>query len=249
MGDATPADPPLTGDVCGAWAQVDALADDVRELHGDALWCSILATASDVLWSATGRRWRNVSISETVQVYGLPCVPWGGYLATSAVGYGYGYNTGLRGARLYRDEIPRALRLPRDDVTAVTAVTLNGEALDDWELHGNWLARLDRFGWHRDTDITYSYGKPRPAPGELATITLASEIGRWMAGKGCQLPQRVQSVTRQGVSFAVLDDLKFLDDGLTGIASVDMWITSVNPSHQRRNALSWSPDRLPVRRP
>lgn len=229
MGDMIPADSPLTDGECAAWAQPDALPADVRELHTDELWCSVLATASDVLWAATGRRWRNVSITETIEMAGDRCVP-------------------LPGPHSRRAHVMGSIRLPRDDVTAVTSVTIGGVLFADWQLDGNWLIRTDARGWSRNTVVSYTFGRMRPAGGELAVLTLATEIGRWMAGKSCQLPQRVQSVTRQGITYAMLDDLSFLDQGLTGIAGVDLWIKSVNPGGNRQQAVSWSPDRISVRR-
>ena len=43
----------------------------------------------------------------------------------------------------------------------------------------------------------------------------------------CELPQRVQSVTRQGVSVTVLDQFEDLDEGRTGIWLIDSWVASV----------------------
>jgi hypothetical protein len=44
--------------------------------------------------------------------------------------------------------------------------------------------------------------------------------------KGCRLPKRVQTVTRQNVTLAVLDPLTLFKDGMTGLAEVDLWVAA-----------------------
>jgi hypothetical protein len=45
--------------------------------------------------------------------------------------------------------------------------------------------------------------------------------------KACQLPDRIQSVSRQGVSWTMLDPMDFLDKKLTGVGRLDTWLTTV----------------------
>lgn len=56
---------------------------------------------------------------------------------------------------------------------------------------------------------------------------LAEEYLKAREGKPCQLPERISSVTRQGMSWTILDPQDFLTDGLTGIAQVDHWLSVV----------------------
>lgn len=143
---------------------------------------------------------------------------------------------------------PVSVRLPHDDVTAVTAVTLDSDLFTGWRLDGAWLTRTDGEGWPMCGErarVGYTYGSPPPQAGVLACVELAVELGRATAttpDKPCQLPKRVQSITRQGISFAALDDMEFLDRGLTGLYTVDLWIKSVNPAGRRQRAQVWSPD-------
>lgn len=59
-------------------------------------------------------------------------------------------------------------------------------------------------------------------------LKLAWEFWKSSQGKSCALPERVTNVTREGVAWTILDPLDFLDKGLTGIGSVDQWISRVN---------------------
>lgn len=63
-----------------------------------------------------------------------------------------------------------------------------------------------------------------PAGADLAAQRLAEEYLLAYRGKECSLPERVTNISRQGVSWTILDPQDFLQDGLTGIAPVDQWL-------------------------
>lgn len=70
---------------------------------------------------------------------------------------------------------------------------------------------------------------PNLPPGAArVTRKLALEFWKSGAGRPCSLPERITSVTRQDVTWITLDPLDFLDKGLTGIGSVDQWISAAN---------------------
>jgi hypothetical protein len=239
-----PADPPLTDGVCDAWVQLAELPADVQELFVAGTWCSILGFASDILFAASGRRWRNRSMTETVTLDppDVGCAP----VLWPASDYRFGYGWPI----LTRPGQPHRVRLPRPDVTAVSSVVLDGDAFTAWRLDGNWLVRTDRRGWPMvsSTLITYAYGRPVPAGGRLAAIALATELGKAFAGKACALPSRVTSVTRQGVTFTALESLEVLKEDLVGIHSVDLWLRKVNPGRVTQGGSVWSPDMVEARR-
>lgn len=96
-------------------------------------------------------------------------------------------------------------------------------------------------------EISYSRGIPVPEGGQLAAGVLANEFAKAACGaKDCQLPQRIQSITRQGVSVAVLDAFDDIDTGHTGIWIVDSWVASVTKSPATSRV--YSPD-IPRSRP
>ena len=52
----------------------------------------------------------------------------------------------------------------------------------------------------------------------------------------CQLPERVTSITREGISMSMLDPQTFLDKGLTGLIKVDEWLASYAVGNIRMRA-------------
>jgi hypothetical protein len=74
---------------------------------------------------------------------------------------------------------------------------------------------------------TWAYGRPIPAGGRAAARMFATEIGKLcVADKTCQIPQRVTSVNREGMSFTILDSMKMIEEGRTGLALVDLWLVA-----------------------
>lgn len=246
----------------GVWATLEDLPVAVAELHSATEWFQILATATDVLWASSGRRWRGEQPPVTVALRAAPPRPgeagwpyhrsWGQCSCYGGVGYSGGgaliptWVTSDRDRGGHHD--PAAIRLPHPDVTAVTSVTVDGLPFVTWRLDGAWLSRTDGNGWPMCGDrasATYSYGRTPPAGGVAACVALASELGRALSSdpdQPCALPQRVQQITRQGITFSDVDDLAFLDKGLTGLLPVDLWLRSVNPYGRAQAGQVWSPD-------
>jgi len=120
------------------------------------------------------------------------------------------------------------------DVT-VDGVTLAPSA---YTIRGRrWLVRLDgqvwtQTGWNFAQDpagfrVSWAYGRVPPAAGKAAAAKLASEIAKRCVGdKTCQLPQRVTSINREGVTFTVIDPMRMLDEGKTGVYEIDLWLMS-----------------------
>lgn len=244
---------PVSG--CSAWAAYEDLPTAVAELHTTEGWCSYLAMATDILWSATGRRWRGEVLTDTVSLRAAPPRAgegsWPYHPSWGRCPCYTGVSADLRprwALGLPQHAAPAAVRLPRPDVTAVLSVTVDGAAFTGWALDGSWLARTDGPPWPvcRDrTSVTYRFGRTPPDAGKAACVELASELGRAAStspDRPCQLPKRVASITRQGITFAALDDMAFLDKGLTGLYTVDTWIRSVNPKGRTQEATVWSPD-------
>jgi hypothetical protein len=135
-----------------------------------------------------------------------------------------------------------SIRLP-GPVSSVTEVQIDGVVLDPsaYRLDGARLVRTDGIRWPNCQDmsidppadgtwtVAYERGLAVPTGGQVAAGILASELAKAAcADSSCKLPQRLQTVTRQGVTMALLDDFKgSLDQGYTGIWVVDSWIASV----------------------
>jgi hypothetical protein len=140
-------------------------------------------------------------------------------------------------------------------------VQIDGEVLDPSAYrvdNGRLLVRQDGGRWPTCQDmgaalgeddtwgITYDKGYPVPAGGQIAAGLLANELAKAACNdRSCGLPQRVQTVTRQGVTIAVLDAFDDIDEGHTGIWLIDSWVASVVRRPRRMRVLS--PDRMPPR--
>lgn len=155
-----------------------------------------------------------------------------------------------------------SLELP-GPVHSITEVLIDGAVLpaSAYVLRGGVLYRIDGEAWPlcnsdagdpTDPDsgawsITYERGYEVPTGGQLAAYTLACEIAKDLCGDNdCQLPARLQSISRQGVSIEVMDGFEDLEKGRTGIWSIDAWIASETAARVSRPQV-FSPDIEPGR--
>jgi len=93
------------------------------------------------------------------------------------------------------------------------------------------------------TEVVYVWGVPPPAIGKLAALAFADQFVKAVECPGeCTLPERITSVSRQGVSFQVFDPQDFIDNGRTGIYAVDVFLKTVNPDRAQKRARVFSPD-------
>lgn len=100
-----------------------------------------------------------------------------------------------------------------------------------------------------NVEVTYTYGSPPPVAGKAAARILATELVKLYEGDDtCALPQRVTSVSRQGVSYTVLDSQDFIDDLRTGVYAVDLFLKTANPDKARARSRVFSPDTPRARR-
>ena len=85
--------------------------------------------------------------------------------------------------------------------------------------------------------------------GRAAARLFAVELVKYYEGdETCALPQRVTSVNRQGVSYTILDQQSFIDDGKTGLYTIDLFLKTANPDKARARARVFSPDTPRARR-
>lgn len=175
-------------------------------------------------------------------------------------GQWYNLDCGCAGRCSCSEEGPAALRLP-GPVVSVSSVRIDGEVLDPSKyqvLYNRVLVRTDGGVWpacqnlQADADepntfeITYRRGVPVPTGGQIAAGVLACELAKAACqDSSCQLPQRIQTLTRQGVTIGFNDDFSMLDDGKTGIWLIDSWTASVKkiPSHAGVRSPDYKPNR------
>lgn len=258
---------PVSEVLCSPWATPTDIPQAIRDELAlpDATLQGYLLRASEILWALSGRRWYGTGCEEEAELRAFPPAPGTGswpYSTTWGVcacwqsglwvdGRLFPPQGGWRGRHIAR---PIAVRLPRSRA-AITAVTVGGEPFLAYRVTpAGWVERTDGRGWsvcESGTLFTYTFGESPPLGGRDAAVELAVELARDAADSpDCRLPRRTTSVTRQGLSFEVLDSFDFLDRGRTGLVGVDMWLASVNPEARPQPSGVWSPDIIPaLRRP
>lgn len=247
----TPDAPSRPGATCTQWATAEDVCapcgpDD--DIDGELLdrW---LEVASSILYGLTGSRWPGLC-TEVIYPEPTECLAWMGRRWS-----------GLR----MRHTRPRELRLPGYPAVEVERVMIDGVELDParyriddqrWLVYVPESASTGRRGWPDRNDprlpdgqvgtwsVEYIYGAMPPPGGREA----AGELGCQLAlsctpDADCRLPERVTSITRQGVTMAVLDPLTLFDDGKTGLPNVDLWVASTRLANSRRPAALMVPGR------
>jgi len=100
-----------------------------------------------------------------------------------------------------------------------------------------------------DIEITYTYGAEPPIMGRMAARRVALEFLKlWNGDSDCALPERITSITRQGVSYTLLDSQDFLEEMRLGIYEIDLFLKTVNPNKAQKRSKVFSPDISRARR-
>lgn len=234
-------DPTAVGTVapgtCGAWCGPGDLHGACTDLAFDAaLVASRIAMATGILFSLTGAQWPGIC-TDTIRPCFCACQP--SACTCGPVG---------------------GLELPGVPVVSIVEVLIDGVALAASEyrlIDRSSLVRVGA-GWPSAQDlslaasepgtwqVTYEWGALPPPGGAVAAAVLACELllAADPSKRGqCRLPQRVQTISRQGVTMTVKDDLAALfDKGRTGLPEVDLWLGSVLRGRERRRAAVIVPD-------
>jgi len=212
--------------------------------------------ASNILWALSGRKYSGVTTVTERYV-------------CATLAYRYGSSSRNTRADLVLGDV---YNMPYSDMDSYTAVTTDGLSPQSrLRLRGRPITKIhamrNRAGviinpnsyylvdhstiqsvagsrWSPcDSEITYTYGIEPPTMGKMAARVLAMEFCKlWNGDDDCILPQRVTSVSRQGVSYTILDSQDFIDDMRTGLYSIDLFLKSVNPDKARNKARVFSPD-------
>lgn len=213
-------------------------------------------TASYLLWAMSGRKFTGTTTvteryvcAKRAYRMGASSRNYGGILINGQVS-----NIPLNDFDNYAELVADGLspesriRLRGHFVTEIHAVrNRQGEILDPssyYLVDHSVLQATEGVPWTPcNVEVTYTYGSPIPAAGKMAARTLAVEFAKlWSGDDDCALPQRVTSISRQGVSYTLLDSQDFIDDLRTGVYAVDLFLKSVNPDKARRKSRVFSPD-------
>jgi hypothetical protein len=213
-------------------------------------------SASNILWALSGRKYSGVTTVTERYV-------------CATLSYRYGPSVRNNKAELVLGDI---YNIPYTDMDSYTAVTTDGLSPQSrLRLRGRPVQKIhtirNRSGavvnpnsyylvdhstiqatagsrWTPcDIEVTYTYGIEPPTLGKMAARKLAMEFAKlWNGDDDCQLPQRVTSISRQGVSYTLLDSQDFIDDMRTGLYEIDLFLKSVNPDKARARARVFTPD-------
>lgn len=139
-------------------------------------------------------------------------------------------------------------------VVDVHSVSVDGTAIS-WQQPSNYMLTIDDPRYVRTgvccganitryVDVDYTYGTDDLPPvisaavDELAQQLLYASEGN----RACRIPERVTSVSRQGMSWTLIDPQDFLQDGRTGIYLVDLAIKTYNPKGAKQRARIFTAD-------
>ena len=239
------------------WVETGDLVDPTSPYAADAA-----EAASFVLFHLSGRKYGGVhTITEEYCQVGLDQIwastyygPYGRPMLPGPSGYPmmypelrYGVITNRVGGQCGHCGCTHLLRLRGGPVREITSVKVGGSELgpSSYAIYDYSFIAAPNDCWLTcdDVEVTYSYGTAPPALGRIAAKALADQYLLAMAGDDdCTLPQRVTQISRQGVSWTLLDPQEFLDKGRTGIYQVDLFLATVNPDGAKMRARVFSPD-------
>lgn len=162
--------------------------------------------------------------------------------------HGVDYQTVNRGCDCDSCGVMHRIRLRGQRVRHILSVVVNGQPLRPTDyvlLDHSVLGFLTGVACCAAcVTVRYEYGALPPASGHLAALKIANELIESLEPDGdCTLPQRVTSVSRQGVSWTLLDTQDFLEQGRTGIYEVDLFLKTYNPANALRPSRVYSVDR------
>src|SRR4029453_3850646 len=249
--------PDLTQLCCPDWDTVDP------EIQTQALEYAKL-----FVWAATGRQFGLCQL--TVRPCGRQCsnCPSGGYWDGFGGWIPYIFTGEWKNCLvcfsggLFTFEPDCQVYLP-GPVSSIVGVTVNGaslpvsgsEGFNYFVLDQQWLVRTDTAAcWPLCADqnlgpgdpdafeVTYLRGKEVPTALAQGTASLACEYAKACIGAPCRLPQRVTSISRQGVTISVADIDSVLRNGLSGLWELDQLIMAINPYGLKGRTRFYSPD-------
>lgn len=232
------------------WITAEDLVDPSSDYADDAA-----ASASFVLFMLSGRKYGGVrTVTEEYCQVGLDQIGLHHPTLPGPSGYPAVYPELDHGAIINRFGgccsscgCAHLLRLRGGPVLSVGYVAVGERVIDpaDYAIYDySYIAAPSRC-WNScdDVTVTYTYGTVPPALGRIAAKALADQYILAMdQSDECMLPQRVTQISRQGMSWTLLDPQDFLDKGRTGIYQVDLFLTTVNPDGARLRSRVFSPD-------
>lgn len=242
----------VTSEELGSWADSDYAYDACK-------------TASYLLWAMSGRKFSGVTtVTERyvsqfdpyLRTAGSAFRYWPTLIAGSVTNVPVGGNDRIYGNDFLGDGTSSRsrVRLRGRKVVKIHALRdINGNIINPKYYyladHGT-IYGVPNTNWNpANIEVTYTYGTPPPSMGRAAARLFAVELVKFYEGdEACALPQRVTSVSRQGVNYTILDQQSFIEEGKTGIYIVDLFLKTANPDKAKARARVFTPDTPRARR-
>lgn len=208
-------------------------------------------SASWILYKLSGEKYAGLrTVTDWYGVRGSSCGSCYASAAADAYAAGYGeHGHYFISPSLLNDYNTSGLRLRGRPVREILSVTnADGVVVDPSAyrlVNSAYLVNTDMSCWNLANGVTveYSYGVMPPTMGKYAAIKLADELIKLISDpNNCSLPERVSSVSRQGVSYTILDPQTFLEDGRTGVYEIDLFLKAANPIGAKKRPRVFSPD-------
>lgn len=216
-------------------------------------------TASYLLWAMSGRKFTGVTtVTERYVSQFDPYLRtassafryWPTLVAGSVTNVPVGGNDRIYGNDFLGDGSSSRSRVRlrgRKVIKIHTVRDINGNIVDPKDYYlaeHSTLYGTPNTSWNpANVEVTYTYGTPPPPMGRAAARLFAIELIKYYEGdETCALPQRVTSVNRQGVSYTVLDQQDFIEEGKTGIYTIDLFLKTANPDKARARSRVFTPD-------
>lgn len=188
--------------------------------------------ASSILWALSGRQFGACPVIARPCPQSCAMPVYSGQWRTTSCG------CAVRCSRA----APSVVHLP-GPVGEVLTVAVDGINLapSEYVLEGEYLYRADGTAWPAQDlarpngadntwSVTYTRGHPVPRGVGRLTGILAAEFVNACTGGKCRLPRNVESVSRRGVSYQMVDPAEIYQNGKTGLSEVDLWLSAVNPN-------------------
>jgi hypothetical protein len=121
-------------------------------------------------------------------------------------------------------------------VRALTEATIDDEIVTAFLAPGGTYVVFNRVHVGRMAKLTLEVGQNPPISGKRAAAALAADLvrgdSRYAAGGATDTrpSPRLQSVSRQGVTYTYIDPTVLAEKNMTGVTEVDTFIAAVNPS-------------------
>jgi len=263
----------MYSDLCQPWPYI--WCGDLAGVNPAVTGSAVMA-ASEILWSATGRRFGNCAVK--IRPCRKDCntqwpqdTIWSDGVLTRGGYWGWPYPSLVNGIWLNLacgqcgdncscSAVSEVLL--SETINEITSVTVDGVALlpnvDYLVYDGQRLVRMGGHEWPLCQDFTVtggpgswiietSIGAPVPESGKMGVGALALEIAKACSGMECGLSFEVQKVVRQGVTMERIRAEDVLVDNLTGVFLADLFIRQMNPRAIQDRARAYSPDHMPAR--